>query len=229
MNEENSPLNERSKVILPIKHPEESVLDVSSLPKKNGDASLGTENIDQQWASLRQDWQSQPYEKVDVKALLGQTQRRTFWAKFLLTLDIVATIFFIIAVVVMWLNDSQDTVTIVYLAFGAIASIIFVYFEVKIRLAAWQQVSASPELAIDNAIKAVSSSIKYIQLIKFSYFVVTPLGSWYVIEMALQADKAIWQGLLYLNVFVLIMWLFTQRFYHKRQKEIRQLKQINSE
>ena len=36
--------------------------------------------LDEQWLSLSQDWQSQPYEKTDIQALLKQTKKRTLLA-----------------------------------------------------------------------------------------------------------------------------------------------------
>lgn len=183
-----------------------------------------SEVFDDTWAELSQDWQSQPYEKVDIKALLAQTRKRTFWAKFLLSLNILATISFIVVVIILWISDSQDTATMTYLIFGAVGSIIFVYYEINIRLNAWQQISVSPELAVKNAIKGVESSIQYIRLTKFSCWFLIPAGSWYVIEMAKQADKPIWLGLILMNGAVAVMWGITHCFHRKRNAELAQLK-----
>ena len=37
--------------------------------------------LDEQWLSLTQDWQAQPFEKTDMAALVKQTKRRTYLGK----------------------------------------------------------------------------------------------------------------------------------------------------
>lgn len=182
--------------------------------------------LDEQWEALSQDWQAQPFEKVDAKALLKQTKKRTFWAKGLLILNIVATLAFIIAVCVMLYSGSEDKTTLAYLIFGAAGSIIFVYYEIKIRLAVWKQVAASPEKAIENAIKGIESSISYIRLTKFSSFILVPACNWYVYEMAIQHGKAVLGGIITVNVTMAIMLAITHWFHVKRLKELKQLKQL---
>lgn len=200
------------------------VIETSTTSKKEQPSENSQEAFDSTWAELTQDWQSQPYEKVDVQALLSQTQKRTFWAKFLLALNILATVCFIAVVIVMWLSNSQDKTTMTYLIFAAVGSVIFVYYEIKIRLIAWQQVSASPDMAVKNAIKGIESSINYIRLTKFSCWFLVPAGSWYVIEMAKQNDKSMWLGLIIINVSVGVMWGITHLFHRKRKAELAKLK-----
>ena len=201
-----------------------SVIETSITSKKDQPSENSQEALDNTWAELTQDWQSQPYEKVDVQALLSQTKKRTFWAKFLLALNILATVCFIFVVIVMWLSNSQDKTTMTYLIFAAVGSVIFVYYEIKIRLIAWQQVSASPDMAVKNAIKGIESSINYIRLTKFSCWFLVPAGSWYVIEMAKQNDKSMWLGLIIMNVSVGVMWGITHLFHRKRKAELAKLK-----
>jgi hypothetical protein len=200
------------------------VIETSITSKKDQPSENSQEALDNTWAELTQDWQSQPYEKVDVQALLSQTKKRTFWAKFLLALNILATVCFIVVVIVMWLSNSQDKTTMTYLIFAAVGSVIFVYYEIKIRLIAWQQVSASPDMAVKNAIKGIESSINYIRLTKFSCWFLVPAGSWYVIEMAKQNDKSMWLGLIIMNVSVGVMWGITHLFHRKRKAELAKLK-----
>lgn len=202
----------------------------ATIRKEDGCASRPdtTDTLDDSWAELSQDWQSQPYQKVDVQALLVQTKKRTFWAKFLLSLNVLATIAFIVAVGVMWMNDSKDTATMIYLVFGSVGSIVFVYFEIKIRLTAWRQVAASPEHAIDNAIKGIESSISYIRLTKFSCYFLVPVGCWYLVEMAQQDGKSIWGGLLIMNSIIAVMWIITHYFHCKRNAELKQLKLVKA-
>jgi hypothetical protein len=136
---------------------------------------------------------------------------------------------FIVVVIVLWMNNSQDKATISYLTFATIGSVVFVYYEIKIRLKAWKQISASPDLAIKNAIKGIESSINYIRLTKFSCWFLIPAGSWYVIEMAKQNDKSIWFGLIIMNVSVGVMWGITHLFHRKRKMELDKLTSSLSE
>ena len=65
--------------------------------------------LDDQWQSLVDDWQSQPYQKVDIQALLKQSQKRTLGAKLLLLFDIVATLAIIIAFIVGYVGNTMST------------------------------------------------------------------------------------------------------------------------
>ena len=220
-----SPENDKNKPVVETSRLEDNpAIKASTTSKKDLSSASSQEALDNTWAELAQDWQSQPYEKVDVQALLTQTKKRTYWAKFLLGLNILATISIIIVVIVMWLSNSQDKTTMTYLIFAAVGSIVFVYYEIKIRLNAWQQISTSPDLAVKYAIKGIESSINYIRLTKFSCWFLVPAGSWYVIEMAKQNDKSIWLGLIIMNVSVGVMWGITHLFHLKRKTELAKLK-----
>jgi hypothetical protein len=50
------------------------VIEASTTSKKDQPSESSQEALDNTWAELTQDWQSQPYEKVDVQALLSQTK-----------------------------------------------------------------------------------------------------------------------------------------------------------
>ena len=220
-----SPENDKNKPVVETSRLEDNpAINASTTSKKELSSASSQEALDNTWAELAQDWQSQPYEKVNVQALLTQTKKRTYWAKFLLGLNILATISIIIVVIVMWLSNSQDKTTMTYLIFAAVGSIVFVYYEIKIRLNAWQQISTSPDLAVKYAIKGIESSINYIRLTKFSCWFLVPAGSWYVIEMAKQNDKSIWLGLIIMNVSVGVRWGITHLFHLKRKTELAKLK-----
>ena len=228
MNEENSPLNEKSKVTLQRQSQAESVLDVSTLPKNDDATPLDTSVIDEQWAEMAQDWQSQPVERTDIQALLKQTKRRTWLAKSLLALDIVATLGIIIALIYGLYQGDWGAPTIAYLSFGAILSIVFVYYEIKIRSRTWQQSCDSPDRAIDNAIAGCQSSIKYIKLIKLSCYLLIPGANWYIYAMLTISQKSPWPPFIVMNIFILIVWLITHHFDKKRNAELKQLITINS-
>ena len=185
-----------------------------------------TNVLDEQWLSLSQDWQSQPYEKTDIQALLKQTKKRTLLAKSLLVVDVIATLGLIIALLVGLYQADWGTATIIYLAFGAITSVVFVYYEIKIRLRIWQHSCDSPDKAIVNAIAGVESSIKYIKLIKFSCWLLLPAVNWYIYAMIGETEKSPWPPFLVINMVIVNLWLISHWFHQKRTKELIQLSLI---
>lgn len=228
MNDKESPLNERAKVTLPTKSQAESILDVTSLPKKPDNVPPEPSILDEQWADLAQDWQSQSFVKTDINQLLKQTKQRTLVAKLLLLLDIVATVGILVVALYMWINDSKDRATMIYLASGGALSVIYVYYAVKFRVRAWRANCGSPDKAIEHAIAGCESSLSYIKLIKFSCFIFCPIANWYLFTASEQADKSPLIGLILLNVIIIAIWLASQFFYRKRNKELKFLNSIDS-
>ena len=182
--------------------------------------------LDEQWLSLSQDWQSQPYEKTDIQALLKQTKKRTLLAKSLLLIDAIATLGLIIALLVGLYQGDWGTATIAYLAFGAITSVVFVYYEIKIRLRIWQHSCDSPDKAVANAIAGVESSIKYIKLIKLSCWLLLPAVNWYIYAMIGETEQSPWQPFFVINMVIVSLWLVSHWFHKKRTKELSQLNLI---
>jgi hypothetical protein len=198
---------------------------------EEGDAVSGTQTevakiLDEQWLTLSQDWQSQPYEKTDIQALLKQTKKRTLLAKSLLAIDVIATVGIIIALLVGLYQGDWGTATIAYLAFGAITSVVFVYYEIKIRLRIWQHSCDSPDKAIVNAIAGVESSIKYIKLMKFSCWLLLPAVNWYIYAMIGETEKSPWPPFFVINMVIVSLWLISHWFHQKRTKELIQLSLI---
>ena len=226
MNDKYSPLNEKGKVTLPTKVQAETMLDVTTLPKKNNSIPPEPSMLDEHWAEMAQDWQSQPFVKTDIKILLRQTKQRTLIAKLLLSLDIIATIGMIIVGLYMWINNSKDQATMIYLSAGGALSVIFVYFAVKFRVTAWRANCGSPDKAIEHAIAGCQSSLSYIKLIKLSCFVICPLSNWYLFTASQQMSKSPMFGFIFLNVLIIAVWLITQYFYQKRNKELKFLKSL---
>jgi hypothetical protein len=224
MNKDNSPQNDKNQSFMQVEQAQNKSLDSDSLPKKDDQQTEAEINfVDEQWAELSQDWQSQPFTKVDVNALLKQTKKRTYLAKSLLGLDILATLGLVIAFIVGIYQGDWKTATLAYLAFGSILSIVFVYYEIKIRLKIWQQSCDSPDEAIDNAIAGCQSSIKYIQLIKLSCWLLLPAVNAYIYAMLTESEKSPWPPFIMINSFVLIMWGITHYFHKKRNVELKQL------
>jgi hypothetical protein len=185
-----------------------------------------TNVLDEQWLSLSQDWQSQPYEKTDIQALLKQTKKRTLLAKSLLVIDVIATVGLIIALLVGLYQGDWGTATIAYLAFGAITSVVFVYYEIKIRIRIWQHSCDSPDKAVANAIAGVESSIKYIKLIKLSFGLLLPAVNWYIYAMIGETEKSPWPPFFVINMVIVSLWLISHWFHQKRTKELIQLSLI---
>ena len=185
-----------------------------------------TNVLDEQWLSLSQDWQSQPYEKTDIQALLKQTKKRTLLAKSLLLIDAIATLGLIIALLVGLYQGDWGTATIAYLAFGAITSVVFVYYEIKIRLRIWKHSCDSPDKAVANAIAGVESSIKYIKLIKLSCWLLLPAVNWYIYAMIGETEQSPWQPFFVINMVIVSLWLVSHWFHKKRTKELSQLNLI---
>jgi hypothetical protein len=204
-------------------------IDIHSLPQKklplnSGEdeksQSLGEQQLDENWLLLSQDWQAQPFEKTDMKTLVKQTKKRTYWAKSLLALDIVATLVFIIVFIVGFFIEQWSTATQVYLFIGSVGSTIFVYYEFKIRLNTWKRNCGSPEKAVENAIASCESSIKYSKLLKLSSWLMTPIINGYIYIMVIYSDKSFWPPFIIANLFIILMWVIAHVFHKKRLKEI---------
>lgn len=228
MNKNESPLNEKGKVTLQSQSQAETLLDVTTLPKKSYIEPLDTSVLDEQWAEMAQDWQSQPFVKTDINKLLRQTKQRTLIAKILLSLDIIATVGMLIAGIYMWINNSKDETTMIYLGGGGVLSVIFVYFAVKFRVTAWRANCGSPDKAIEHAIAGYKSSLSYIKLVKLSCFVICPVSNWYLFTASQEMNKSPMFGFIFLNTLLIAIWLISHTFYVKRNKELKFLKSINS-
>jgi hypothetical protein len=224
MNKDESPLNEKGKVTLQTQSQVEPLLDVTTLPKNSNIEPRDTSVIDDQWAAMTEDWQSQPTTKTDIAKLLKQTKKRTFWAKLSLAVDIIATLAILGVAMFMWMSGSKDNLTIIYLGISGGLSVIFVFYVIKIRLSAWKVNCDSPDKAIKHAITAGESSLSYIKLLKLSCFIIWPFANWYVFAVAQQTDRSPVMGLFITNVMVVTVWFITHKFYQKRVDELKQLK-----
>lgn len=195
------------------------------LGEKNADQAEQEQmtKLDDTWAELSQDWQSQPVPKTDIAALVKQTKRRTQGAKLCFALNITATlgllIFFLYGVFHGKLGDPVNT----YVGGGAFLSIIFVVLEIKIRLATWRQLCDSPEKAIENAIMACQSSVKYMVMTKLSFIPFLFLVNWFVYTVSQTEDKDLLTGLIFANGFMLLMYIFVDYLHRKRKKQYKQL------
>lgn len=179
--------------------------------------------LDDAWAEISQDWQSQPVKKTDVPALLKQTKRRTRGAKLCFALNIIATLGLIIAFLIGVYNNQLGAPLNTYLGGGAFLSIIFVYFETKIRVNTWRQLCDSPEKAVENAIVACQSSIRYMVMTKISFLPFLVLVNWFMYEVGQMKEKDVFDGYLMVNGFMLAMYLVVEYLHRKRKKQYEQL------
>jgi len=227
MNEENTPLNEKAKANMQSEQQKETLLDVTSIPVSNNSADeKETSVLDEQWAEMTQDWQAQSVPKTDISALLAQTKRRTLWAKGCLGLNVLFTIAVIIAFLIGLFQGEYGTPMNTYLGIASIGTAIFVYYEVKIRLQTWRQCCDSPDKAIDNAIVACESSIKYMILNKISCIPFAMAGNWFIVVMAEENEKSPLKGLLFINFFLIFVYVVADKLHKKRKKELQRLMSI---
>lgn len=179
--------------------------------------------LDEQWQSLSQDWQSQPVEKTDIQALLKQTKRRTTWAKTCFALNILATAGLFISFFYGVMIGEFGTPWNLYLGGAGLMSLIFVYYEMKIRAKTWRQISDSPDQAIENALAGCESSMKYMSLTKWSCLPFGVLANWFVYSVGKEGDKPMLGALIFINVFIAVMFLITELIHRKRKKEFKEL------
>jgi len=211
MNKDNTPMNENKTS---AEH-EENIIEPSIL--------------DEQWAELSQDWQAQPYEKTDVKVLLSKTKRRTLWAKTCFALNVVATvgllISFIYGVIEGEFGDPFNT----YLGAGGLISLVFVYYEIKIRASTWSKISDSPDQALENALAGCESSMEYMILTKWSCLPFTILANWLAFTLAVDSEKSMVSAFILINALLLLIYAITEFIHRKRKNEYQQLLLLQSE
>lgn len=190
---------------------------------------LTTVNDDRAWSTMLDDWQSQPYEKVDIAALVRQTRRRTWWAKTVLALDVMATIGLIVGFFIGWYQGNWHTATLAYVGFGAVTSPVYLYFEVKIRLNSWRLAEQNPGNIVQAVIEGYQAALQFGQLIKWTCYGLAVAVNAYVIALNQQNDQDLWPKLLLANALVVAMYAASHYYQHKRRQELTQLQnRLNS-
>ncbi len=222
MNKE-EPMNKQAKMVADKDQNTPPSPSTTSTDQRNDHSVIDTSIIDQQWDELTRDWQAQPYEKTDISALLKQTEKRTRWAKTCFGLNILATLIILIAFAYGVVTEEFDKLFNTFLGAGGVMSLVFVYYEIKIRAKAWSQLNASPDQAIENALAGYQSSLKYMSLTKWSCVPFGILGNWFTYAVAQQSGKSILFGMIFINTVLIITFLVTEFLYRKRKKEYREL------
>jgi len=180
--------------------------------------------LDDKWLQLTQDWQSQPYEKIDIPALVKQTKKRILWAKVILVLDVIATIGLWLSFIASCFDiEGWGKATVAYLGYGAIFSTIYVYYEIKFRRATWQITTTDPEHAVEVALKGIDAALNYCKMIKWSAYALFPAVNLFVIAMSEDDSDKLIHGLIFANSLIVFTWGLGQHFFKKRQQEKVQL------
>ncbi|WP_206483471.1 hypothetical protein [Thalassotalea sp. G2M2-11] len=202
------------------KMPENKPIEASSIEQNNSNPlSL----LDQQWGEILQDWQAQPFEKTDIKALVKQTKNRTRGAKLCFVLNVIATVAILgIFIYGLYRNEFGQPLNS-FLGLGGLFSLVFTYYEMKIRAKAWSQISDSPERAIENALAGYQSAVKYMALTKWSCVPFGLLANWFTYAMAQQSGKSAVPGFIFINIFIAVMFIVTEYLHRKRKKEYQAL------
>ncbi|WP_281556180.1 hypothetical protein [Thalassomonas sp. RHCl1] len=183
--------------------------------------------LDDSWLAISQDWQEQPYEKANLDTLLRKTRRRTWWAKVSLVANILATAGMLLALLVGLYRGDREMPHLVALAVLFVASVVYVYIEVKIRRTAWQLNDAGPDHALKAAISGGESSLQYARLMKWSsYFLVIPLN-WYGYAMMEYRENITWKTFVFINGMLLVMYVGTHIYQKKRERELSSLRQFS--
>lgn len=223
MSEENDKVNSTSE----SEQPQESKCYSENLHTQESEQNFETtDTLNDTWAALSQDWQSQPTPKADIVALVKRTRKRTWQAKLVYALDVTLTLAIVIFFFYGVYDGQWGEPTNIYAGLGGFAAVIFVYFETKIRIAAWSHLCDSPEKAIDNAIAGSESAMKYLLFSKFSLIPLLPLVNWYVYAMSQTSDKSVWIVYLMMNSFMFVVYLVVEILHRKRKKEYFQLLQM---
>lgn len=187
---------------------------------------LTDDNTD--WQVLSQDWQSQPYQKSDIEALIKQTRRRVFWAKTILALDLISTLSLIVLFFVGMVSDAWSVATSLYIGFGAIVSVAFCVYTFRFRMNVWRQVAQSPENAIPNAMANCQASIRYFEVCKWFAYILFPVANWYIYEVAKVNETPLLRGIVLANALILAVWGGCHYFQKKRHKEYIHLSSLNT-
>lgn len=182
--------------------------------------------LDDTWQDIAKDWQAQPFEKVDIGKLTKKLKSRTRTAKLILLFDILATISLFIATLV-GINQAWNTPTVMYLAFGAVFSTVYVYFEIKLRRLTWQMAEGGPEQAIERHISGLKGSIDFCQLSKYSCYVIFIAVNVYIYALTKTDSNIMWFGFLLSNSMVVLMFCLTHLVEQKRRSELKELNKVS--
>jgi hypothetical protein len=182
--------------------------------------------IDEQWDDLVSDWQTQPYEKVDIEKLIIQLRKRTLWAKILLGIDVLATIFLFSACYWHATYEPEDVATIIYLGVGAVGSFFYTGLLFRIRLQTWKMDASDPKQYFDKTVNGINGALKLAKLLKYTCYFMVPMINWYLWEVSKTSEKNMLVGYIIANVFIFIMYVASHIYQRRREKELIRLSEL---
>lgn len=155
--------------------------------------------MDEQWDELVNDWQSQPYEKVDTEALVKKLKKRTIGAKLMLLSNVLGTI--IVAIGFIWslFKEEPDHVLTIFLGAGGVFSFIYTIIEIKIRTATWKMDASDPEQVFNKTLSGLKGSIQYAKLWLYNCYLMLPAINWFIWEVTRKSEKNVLMGFLIAN------------------------------
>ncbi|REL25940.1 hypothetical protein DXX93_04770 [Thalassotalea euphylliae] len=185
--------------------------------------------LDQQWSTLVEDWQSQPYEKVDMTKLVKQLKKRTLAAKAILGFDVLATVSLFSILAHLFTEQESDWPSIIYIAFAAFGSLIYTIIEFKIRIKTWRMDASDPEQVFEKNISGVKGAIQYAKLWIVSCYLLAPVMNWYLWEVSKTQDDNMLPMFLFANGLLTVMVVGAYLYKRKRVKELENINKILNE
>lgn len=182
--------------------------------------------LDDQWDDLVNDWQSQPYEKIDIDKLIKKLRRRTIIAKAMLVMDVIATLVLFYGSYWMMKHEPDDLPTIIYLSVGAIGSLIYTAILFKIRIQTWQLDASDPKQYFEKNISGVKGALKIAKLLKYCCYIMTPLINWYLWEVTQSSDKSLVMGFVFANAVIVLMYVGSHIYQRRREVELQNLSEL---
>lgn len=174
--------------------------------------------IDEQWDELVNDWQSQPYEKVDTDALVKKLKKRTRGAKLMLLSNVIATIGMFIGFIWSFYKQEPDNVLTIFLGVGGALSLIYTIVEIRIRTATWKMDATDPEQVFNKTLSGLEGSIQYAKLWLYTCYLMLPGMNWFIWEVSKTSEKNMLTGYLIANT-LMILFIIGGLIYQKRRKE----------
>ena len=172
------------------------------------------------WQSFASDWQSQPYNKVDIDALVKQTQRRSFWAKCLLAIDSVTIVILFGFLAYLFAQPDTDKATIAYVLSACVIFGTYLFYAVKLRLSSWKLMSSEPSTIIQSAKIGIKSSLQYIKLLTIATWLFWPTFNIYAYVVAPLREKEIVIPVIVANAVIIISLIILKVMQNKRKKEL---------
>ena len=173
--------------------------------------------IDEQWDELVNDWQSQPYEKVDTDALVKKLKKRTRGAKLMLLCNVLGTIAIFSVFIWSLVKQDPDHVVSIFSGVGGLLSLIYTVIEIKIRTATWKMDATDPEQVFNKTLSSLKGSVQYAKLWLFNCYLLIPGINWFLWEIGKTSEKDMLVGYLLANS-INATFIIGGLIYQKRRK-----------